>query len=213
MVHHVEAVLDIGANTGQFAQVLLADGYQGEILSFEPLEQEHAALCRSAAGHPRWYVHARAALGNSSGTIDMHRAANSVSSSAIPILEAHIHAEPSSRTIGTEIATVLPLDAVSHPVLDRARSFCLKLDTQGYEHQILSGATSFLSTRDVPIIHTEMSLVELYEGQATFLDHLLLMRSLGFEIFHLQPGFTDQTTGQSLQLDAIFLRKTQAAAE
>ncbi len=101
---------------------------------------------------------------------------------------------------------MFPLDAISHPVIDRSSRFCLKLDTQGYEQKVFRGASTFLANRDVPIVHTEMSLVELYEGQATFLDQLAFLKSLGFVLFHVQPGFTDRTTGQTLQLDAIFLR-------
>jgi hypothetical protein len=38
---------------------------------------------------------------------------------------------------------------------------------------------------------------------------LARINSLGFELWWLQPGFTDPETGRALQLDAIFFRQRE----
>lgn len=56
-----------------------------------------------------------------------------------------------------------------------------------------------------------MSLVPLYAGQPLLGEMLMLLRDLGFELHAMLPGFTDERTGRSLQMDGIFFRATNGA--
>jgi FkbM family methyltransferase len=198
----INVVLDVGANTGQFATELRAWGYSGRIISFEPLAGAHTELCHKAGTDPGWIVAGRTAIGAETGSVEINVSGNSVSSSILGMLPSHAEAEPQSKYVGTEIVPVNRLDDLYTP--KAADRVLLKIDVQGYEGQVLDGATAILNTSRAVIL--EMSLVPLYEGQmlASELWHVLASR--GFEPWSLEPGFRHPETGRMMQLDGIFVR-------
>lgn len=200
----IDLVLDVGANTGQFAQELFTAGFRGRIVSFEPLAKAHAQLVRAGAENPRWTVAPRCALGAARGEQTLHIAGNLESSSLLEILPAHVRAARRSGYVDAETVSVYTLDEIATDYLAAATAPFLKIDVQGFEEQVLQGAAAILPK--VKGLQAEMSLVPLYKGEPLFEPLLARIRSLGFELWWLRPGFTDPKTGRALQLDAIFFR-------
>jgi FkbM family methyltransferase len=198
----IDLVLDVGANTGQFAQQCREAGYQGEILSFEPAAAAHATLLQSAAADPHWSVADRMALGASHGEAEINIAANSHSSSILPMLDTHLTANPASRYIQTEKVPLRRLDDIL-PATPARRIF-LKLDVQGYEPQVLAGAAQTLT--QTLALQLELSLVPLYEGQILMPQIQAELTASGFDLWDLEPNFRDPATGRLLEIDAIFTR-------
>jgi len=52
----------------------------------------------------------------------------------------------------------------------------------------------------------ELSLVSLYENQHLWLETIGRLEAAGFNLWALQPGFTNPHDGRSLQMDGIFYR-------
>ncbi len=200
----IDLVLDVGANAGQFGAQLREFGFQGDVVSFEPLSAAHAKLSARAARDARWHVHPRTAIGDRDGEIEIHVAGNSVSSSILPMLEAHSQAARTSAYVGSESAPIATLDTVAPPYLANSRSPFLKIDTQGFEAHVLNGAAEILPR--IRGVLCELSLVPLYGGQPSWKDMLARFEAAGFTLWALQPGFTDQRDGRTLQLDAILFR-------
>jgi len=203
---HIDLVFDVGANTGQTGEELLGSGFRGRVVSFEPLAAAHAELTRKAALHPRWTAHPRAAVGAAPGEVTIHVAANSVSSSVLPMLQSHVDAAAGSQTVGTEVAAVIRLDDVAAGYLQGATAAMLKVDTQGFEWDVLDGAEQTLCK--VAAVQLELSLVPLYGAQRLWRDYVDRMERLGFQFYFAYPAFTDDRTGQTLQWDGMFVRKT-----
>src|SRR5882757_401099 len=97
-----QVVLDIGANVGQFASNLRQLGYPGPIVSFEALPDVYEQLVRNSSSDPRWTVAPRAALGSRADTIEINVAANTASSSLLPMRQLHLEAAPQSAYVGRE---------------------------------------------------------------------------------------------------------------
>ncbi len=202
--HGVDLVFDVGANTGQFARSLRKAGYTQRLISFEPLSTAHAQLLLASRNDAEWEIAPRAAIGDHEGTIEMHIAGNSVSSSALVMLDSHANAAPVSVYVGRECVPLSRLDTIAHDYLMLGAVPFLKIDTQGYEDRVLDGATELLiKARGV---HLELSFVPLYEGQKLFDDLVERLGSLGFTIWAIWPGFCDPRTGRMLQVDATFFR-------
>lgn len=201
---HTDLIFDVGANQGQYGSDLREYGYGGRIVSFEPLTSAHALLIRRAAADAAWKIHPRSAIGDSEGEVTMNIAGNNVSSSVLPMLAQHANAAPHSRYVGSETAALTRLDTVAPAYTAGAESIFLKIDTQGFEAAVLSGATQLL--RGCRAVQLEMSLTPLYEGQELWQYFLHELTGLGFELWTVLPGFVEASTGRTLQMDAIFVR-------
>lgn len=203
--YQVDLVLDVGANVGQYASGLRESGYSGRIISFEPLSSAHAALEHASRGDALWTVASRMAIGNFDGEIEINIAENSYSSSVLGILDAHVKAAPHSAYVGSELVPIRRLDMLASDDMRNANSIFLKVDVQGFELQVLEGASGLLPR--VKGIQLELSLVPLYAGQALFKEILERTGQLGYELHAIYPGFSDRRTGRMLQMDGIFFRQ------
>jgi FkbM family methyltransferase len=199
------AVLDVGANVGQFATKVRKLGYAGTIVSFEALPDAHAALLKASEGDARWLAAPCAALGASQGHVDINIAENSVSSSLLPMCAAHIEAAPESMFIGRLSTRLERLDALAATLIPNCGPLLLKVDTQGYEKEVIKGSTGLLDR--IGAIQVEMSLTPLYEGAPSFVELTSFIEGLGYEIFSIIPGFSNLQSGRLLQVDGFFMRK------
>lgn len=208
LAHHgIDTVIDVGANVGQYALLLRSAGYGGRIVSVEPLDSAFAALSARASKDNLW-VALQNGVGAAPGAIDINVSANSYSSSVLDMNDAHLHAAPDSRYVGIqqiELTTVIHLIEQQH--IDPAACL-LKVDTQGYESQVLAGAGPVLDK--IAAVQLELSFVELYAGQDLFDDHVAALRKRGFALWSLDPGIS-APDGRLLQCDGLFLRPGGAA--
>lgn len=202
-----KAVVDIGANEGQFAAQLRAAGYRGRIVSVEPLGAAHAALAKAAARDSQWTVADRCAVGAAAGKAILHVAGNSVSSSLREMTAAHTDAAAESKYIATEEVRVVTLaDIIDCHAGAPDQAVFVKLDVQGNERDVLDGAGSRLDS--IGGIHLELSLVELYAGQALMAAQIEFLATHGLALWSLDRGFMDGKTGRLLQCDGTFVRES-----
>lgn len=185
----IDCVLDVGANVGQYRDFLrLNVGYDGPIVSFEPVAANVATLEERAAGDPRWDI-VPVALGERDGTADIHVARGSVFSS---FLEKAADAVPEFRqrdeVAGVETVTLKRLDTVIGDIAAArdAKSLFLKMDTQGYDTKVVDGAAETLAR--VSALQSEVSFVPIYQGMESYRTSIPFLEALGFQVTGLFPG-------------------------
>jgi len=198
----VDLVLDVGAADGGYGRILRQWGYAGRIVSFEPLANSYAELSRNIANDSTW-VARNHALGDEAGAAQINVASNSTSSSLLPMQDSHRDAEPSVDIIGQETIRVERLDDVASEIIGPDDTVYLKIDTQGFERQVLSGGAATL-TRSVGL-QLELSFVSLYEGGMLANEAISMAYDAGFHLEVIEQGWASPT-GQMLQADGIFFR-------
>ena len=202
----INYIIDIGANIGQFSETILSTGFKGGIISFEPLSSAYKVLLKNSSNYLNWKVHKRCAIGNIDGNISINISKNSVSSSILPVSKTHVEASNDSKYIGSESVEIFKLDTVfANNIEIENKNVFLKIDTQGYEWDVLLGADLLLN--HTLVILCELSYTNLYNGQKQWLDIVLKLKSLGFELWAIQYGLTEAQSGRSLQSDGIFYKK------
>jgi FkbM family methyltransferase len=204
-IHGVNTVLDIGANTGQYAKNLRDAGFEGKIVSFEPLLEAHSQLCRAARNDPLWTIAERMAIGDRDGYAEIHVGHNSVFSSFLPTLDALRDADPDCGFVEKQTVPIARLDSVANRFIDRGKSFFVKVDVQGFESKVLDGAPELLN--HAVGLQLELPLVEVYEGVVLFQSFLERINNLDFDLWSLIPGFVDIKTGRLFEVDGVFFKR------
>ncbi|MCS6920783.1 MAG: FkbM family methyltransferase, partial [Elioraea sp.] len=184
----VDLILDVGANEGQYSSFLRhAVGFGGWIAAYEP-DPEIAARAEAAfASDPRWTM-TRCALGPAAGEASFNimagRELNSFLRPSDAALQRYAGINRIERTITVEVRTV-------EAELDRlmAAHGCtrpyLKLDTQGYDLEVLAGAGE--AAARLVGVQTEMSVLPIYEGMPDMHTSIARLRELGFELSAMFP--------------------------
>lgn len=204
--NNISVVFDVGANVGQFASDLRKYGYLGKIISFEPLPEAYEKIVKQAVQDANWIVHPRCAIGAYAGEIKINVAGNSVSSSILPMLKQHLSAAPESQYTHAETIDLITIDSVYKKYCSQDENVFLKVDTQGYEWEVLDGAAETLAS--CKGVSLELSLVPLYDNQKLWSDCENRLTKIGFQLYAIQPCFTNLQTGQTLQVDGLFFKST-----
>lgn len=206
----VDCVLDVGANEGQYGRMLRSIGYQGQIVSFEPVQSCYQKLAARASRDPAWRTFP-CALGDADACLPIHVTASTDFSSFLRPNEY------GALTFGTgpsvehvEEVPVRRLDGLfaEHPELDEHRRVFLKMDTQGYDQAVLRGASGCLQR--IAGLQSELSVRPVYAGAIRYLDALQRFEEAGFELTGVFPINRDRDL-MLVELDCVMVRRPAAS--
>ncbi len=202
-LNNITAVLDVGANEGQYSIELRKAGYGGQIISFEPLKEAYSKLSVNSSRDKNWKAY-NYAFGETETIAGIHVSAHSPSSSFLPMTNTHREAAPGSDYIKEEKIEIKTLDSVFDTLGIKGENVFMKVDTQGYEKKVLDGAIKSLS--EIRGVQLELSATKLYEGEENYYTICSFLEENNFRLVRIIPGFTDKKKGEMLQFDAIFFR-------
>ncbi len=200
----IGTLVDVGANTGQFARYFLGLRPDCLVYSFEPLADCFAELQHNMAGTPGFTAF-NVALDETDGEATFFRSAFSASSSLLVMSESHKELFPFARDITSETVTRRRLDSYLSDITLRG-GLLIKIDVQGAEAQVLKGGRGLLARAEAVL--AEVGYLPLYEGQATIKELAGLLEECGLAFM----GIMDQEVRPSDSLpvygDALFIRRT-----
>lgn len=209
-IHQIQTVVDVGANIGQFGLALRKVGFEGTILSFEPMRQARAKLEQVAVQHPPWKVFPTA-LGSRAEKKrlqifkdDTFSSFHSITADGARIFGSYVQAQ------AEEVVKIETLDRlfianmkkeINGPVL-------LKTDTQGHDLEVLQGSVEFL--KQTSVVLTEAAVEVIYEGAPAFTEVFQFLKQKGFEASGFYPFSHRPETLAMIEFDAFFVRKNNA---
>lgn len=200
----INVVLDVGANAGQYGRQLRKNGFDGKIISFEPLSSAYRKLSETSSSDSTWLIR-NCALGEKQEHLEINIAGNSWSSSLLNMLPSHQQEAPESVYVAKESVKVEMLDDLYAEYINEQDHPFLKIDTQGYTLQVLAGARNSIPKIQGAMV--EMSFVPLYENEPLVGDIISIMYGYGFTLVYIEPEFVNNETGQQLQANGYFFRQ------
>ena len=198
----LETILDIGANTGQFAKSMHELFPEARLYSFEPLKDCYEELLVQFKNVPQFQAF-NVALGDETGIVEMHRSEYSPSSSLLSMNDLHKTSFPYTKKEILQKVDLVCLDDIASP-LELRKPMLVKLDVQGYEDKVISGGKSVIGQADIVI--TELSVEQLYDGQPLFDEIYKIMTSMGFQYRGNYDQLCSPDDGRVLQVDGIFTK-------
>jgi FkbM family methyltransferase len=206
----IDLVLDVGANSGQYRQFLREEvGYDGWVVSFEPNPYLAALLAEHASEDSRWAVE-RCALGAAVGTMPFNLMKNSEFSSFLQPSDsatarfAGMNSVSEQVTVPVEtLDNVLPILAARYG----ARHLYLKLDTQGFDLEVIKGGIRVLSGLEA--VQVEASVIPIYEHAPDYVTEISTLQRHGFEPSGFYPN-NDGHFPRLIEFDCIMIAKRYA---
>lgn len=202
----IDLVLDVGANEGQFGTQLRTLGYCGEIHSFEPVAATYKALAAAAKNDLHWHTHPYALGGKEEDRrINISKnpayasflSSNTMSQNYLGSTIQHKH---------TEIVTISTLDQIfrSNPTVSSANRIFLKMDTQGFDLEVIRGAAN--SIEQITGIQTEIAFSPLYEQAPDHIAAFQTYQALGFNVSGIYPTHENVNTLNLLEAECFLVR-------
>ena len=187
----IETVFDIGGNVGQTVRAFLPAFPNARIYSFEPDPGTFEQLQAAVKGEPRVSA-VCAALGREPGNAQLHRFRMDQTNSLLPKAvgaEQYVYDKEYLEAAGV---ISVPVSTVADFCQQQgiARIDVLKIDTQGYELEVLNGARQLLTSGSISLIYLEVCFVPYYEGQPLFQDIYKFLYESGYRLVGLyESGF------------------------
>lgn len=189
-------IFDVGANTGQTVHRLRSLIPNGSIHAFEPGPESFRQLAVSVRGLPAVKL-----IEAGVGPVDGER-----------ILLENEHSEMSSFLVPGDAAwgTIVRKTRVRMVTLD---TYCqqagidhidlLKIDTQGYDLEVLRGAEKLLARGGIRVVQLEVIFSDMYEGRPSLDETYRYMIDHGFRLLSFYDVFV--ADGSAAWCDAIFV--------
>ena len=197
---NVSNVIDVGANVGQFGLDIRRHGFKGQIVSYEPVNETFGLLTQTTRRHQPWKA-IQLGLGAAESERTINISGNDgLSSSLLEMGSLHLENFPDSATVSRQNISISTIDNQLVVLGLRPQEIMLKLDVQGFEAEVLKGASQSISK--IPLCYLEVSITPLYEGEVLLLPILIELSKYGHEVIDVFRGIK-ASNGQLLQLDIL----------
>jgi FkbM family methyltransferase len=211
----IDLVVDVGAHYGEYARFLReVVEYRGSILSVEPIGENFKILERAREPDRNW-AGVNVALGPANArmainvTKDTQFASFKTPSQAGLLATGNTQMRANASVERTEEVEVLRLDELlaKHCAERPDAKIYLKLDTQGFDLQVIAGIGGWRNR--ILAMQSEISMLPLYEGMPTYAQSVEAFGNLGFDVTGFFPVSRDETL-RVIEFDCTLISRRAA---
>lgn len=182
-IQKINTIFDVGANIGQTASYYSGYFPDAKIYSFEPVSDSYNQLCENIIGYSNCSAY-KLALGSKQETLEIELQEKSVYNSLLR--------SKSIESNFKETVKVCTLDSFIENNQIKAIDI-LKIDTEGYEIDVLNGGELFLKNAKKCFLFIESTFIKEKKYQTQFSDIFEQVYPLGFRFI----GIYDHAFSQS----------------
>lgn len=193
----IGSAIDVGAHTGKFSEQLVFSKLFDRVCLFEPNPQNFVALKRRFAHQEHMALH-NCGVGSSGGRAQLQFDSNTATGSLLPYADDYAH----HGAVQILEVPVVSLDAFFND-FSYQRINLLKIDTQGFDLEVLRGAVETLAHHR-PVVVVELLYLPLYSGQASLDEIQTFMREQGY-VLHTLINIHNTPEGRIGFADGVFV--------
>ena len=184
-------ILDIGSASGEWARMANGIWPEAKIFGFEPNAREVPAL-ETTKQELGVFEYFRCFLGPEAKVV------NYVDSKTQTSLFAEVQPDATDQASMRVLDQMLAEGQILQPQL-------IKLDVQGFELEVLKGATRLMERVEVAIM--EISFAPFHSGMPIVNDVVAFMQARGFVWYDIISALRRPKDDRLMQIDAIFVRE------
>jgi FkbM family methyltransferase len=203
----INCVIDVGAHHGDFGRFLRDIGFEGRMVSFEPMGESFGRLSAAASGDADWKVR-QLGLGDERQEALLHVFQTTQFNSLLTLTPEGAGRWGSlveeRRTETIEVRTLDEVFDACIAGISTPRVY-LKIDTQGYDQRVIAGGARSLAR--ITALQTELSVSSLYQDAPSMTDALSHVQSLGFAPTAFFPVSFEADGVHVFEFDCVMVRK------
>lgn len=187
--HQPTLCIDVGANLGMYAKLLLRET-AAQVICFEPVASTFDQLSAELSSYQERVILHRAGLGHQTTAQNIYFNPDATEHASFSRRIENISYVSNSNSESVELMTLDDYCAMN----SIGRIDFIKVDTEGYEFEVLSGAKETISELRPQFIQLEFNLHQLHRGHSLLALAELLQ---GYDLFQLTPSGMRQRNPRS----------------
>ena len=175
--------LDVGANKGHYTQLIL-NLTNSKVIAFEPLPKAHSILAKIEGHHPGRLLAVNKGVGNTNTQLKLYFGQEDSEHATFSneVNQIDYVGQQNKNTVSVEVIT---LDSFFSQYTEAPEEIdLLKIDTEGYEYEVLIGAQETIQNKKPKFIQIEYNLHQLFRNQTLFSLASLLTN---YTVYQLLP--------------------------
>lgn len=177
-----KTMLDVGANVGTYSRKLLTSFPNAKVYAFEPLGTTFATLSQLSLEYGDRFTPVNVGVGSQLGKLELHYEENASSHASFAAEASKV---PYVKNTQTDLIDVITLDSFATERLVSETVDFIKIDTEGFEYEVLAGAQDLIARHKPVGVHMEFNWHHMFRGHSL---QMLAASIPGYEVFQLVPG-------------------------